>query len=150
MSPRLPAVRARGGAGLGAVQAGSLRRERLQAFARTDGCVRRLVAYAAGVWMPGHTEVLVRPASILVADVAFAHITRHDKDFFGWPKNSCPAPCHRVPQADEPESTLHQLCCSCRDFGVVRTRVPLQQRCVSCSEGAGLMNRLAAPSHFSR
>jgi hypothetical protein len=46
--------------------------------------------------MPGHAKVLVRPPSILITDVAFAYITRHDEDFFGRPKNSCPAPCHTI------------------------------------------------------
>jgi hypothetical protein len=56
-----------------------------------------LIAYAAGVRMPRHAKVLVRPPPILITDVAFAHVTRHDEDFFGGPKNSCPAPCHAIP-----------------------------------------------------
>src|SRR6202011_1205843 len=81
----------------GADGARSLRRECLQAFARTDDYVRLLISDAAGVRMSGHAKVLVRPPPILVTDVAFAHITGHDEDFFGGPKNSCPAPCHRIP-----------------------------------------------------
>jgi hypothetical protein len=54
--------------------------------------------------MPGHAKVFVRPPPILVTDVAFAHITRHDEDFFGWPKNSCPAPCHTIPEPRDDES----------------------------------------------
>ena len=107
----------------GTVRAGSLRRECLQAFARTDDYVRLLIAYAAGVRMPGHAKVLVRPPPILVTDVAFAHITRHDEDFFGWPKNSRLAPCHRSSlKNDEPTCTLHEMRCGCRAFVFARGR----------------------------
>jgi hypothetical protein len=80
-----------------------------------------LIVNAAGVRKPGHAEVIVRPPTILVADVSFAHVARHDEDFFGWPKNSGLAPCHMIP-LDEPTFTLHELRCRCRDFGIAQRR----------------------------
>ena len=80
-----------------AVRAGRLRRECLQAFARTDDHGGLLIVNGARVRMPGHAEVLVRSAPVLVTDVALADIAGHDEDFFGWPKKTCPAPRHAIP-----------------------------------------------------
>ena len=56
--------------------------------------------------MPAHSKVLVWTASILVADIAFTHITGQDEDFFGRTHQSCLTPSHRFPQSRTVEASL--------------------------------------------
>ena len=66
-----------------AVRARRARRECLQALARADDDRGLLLVDGARIGVPGDAKVLVWPASVFVADVAFAHIARHDEDFLG-------------------------------------------------------------------
>jgi hypothetical protein len=69
----------------------------VQTFARTDYDRWLLIVDGAGVGVAAYSEVLVRTAAVLVANVALAHIACHDKDFHGWVKETCLAPRHHVP-----------------------------------------------------
>jgi len=60
-----------------------VRRKRPQTLARTDDDRGLLLVDGARVGVPGDAKVLMWPASVFVADVAFAHVARHDEDFLG-------------------------------------------------------------------
>jgi hypothetical protein len=66
-----------------AVRARRVRRECPQALARTDDDSGLLLVDGARIGVPGDAKVLMRPASVFVADVAFAHVAGHDQDFLG-------------------------------------------------------------------
>jgi hypothetical protein len=66
-----------------AVRTGSVSRKRPQALTRTDGDRRLLLVDCTRIRVPGDAKVLMWPASVFVADVAFAHVARHDEDFLG-------------------------------------------------------------------
>jgi len=66
-----------------AVRARRVRRECPQALARTDDDSGLLLVDGARIGVPGDAKVLMWPASVFVADVAFAHVARHDEDFLG-------------------------------------------------------------------
>jgi hypothetical protein len=71
----------------------------VQTFEGTDYDCWFLIVDGAGVGVAAYSEVLVRTAAVLVANVTLAHIACHDKDFHGWVKETCLAPRHDVPLA---------------------------------------------------
>ena len=86
------------GAGQGPIRPRRVGRERPQTFAGTQGRRRLLIIDCPGVRMPAYTKVRVRTASVLVPDVAFADIARHDEDLLGRLMQPCFAPGHDFPQ----------------------------------------------------
>jgi hypothetical protein len=90
----------------GALRTGCVGGEGPQTFAGADCSHRLLVSNPARVRMPAHSKVLVWTASILVADIAFTHITGQDEDFFGRTHQSCLTPSHRFPQSRTVEASL--------------------------------------------
>jgi len=66
-----------------AVRARRVRRECPQALARTDDDRGLLLVDGARIGVPGDAKMLMWPASVFVADVALAHVARHDQDFLG-------------------------------------------------------------------
>jgi hypothetical protein len=90
----------------GALRAGCVGGEGPQTFAGTDCSHRLLIRDPARIGMPAHSKVLVWTASVLVADIAFTHITGQDEDFFGRTHPSCLTPGHRFSQSRSVEESL--------------------------------------------
>ena len=109
-----------------ALRARCVRRPRAQTLLRTDDHRRLLLVDSAWIGMAADTEMLVRPASILVADVPTAHIAGQDQDLLSRSILTCLAPAHGCICSKYPERhgdlTLHVFVSHRRTFKLAAAR----------------------------